>query len=71
MKRGLGRNLLLGFIVISVILIIAIWRENLMGIDEGTPSYYRDTFVIDERVRATMTAEASAAERAGTPTRSP
>jgi len=66
--RGVGWLLFVGFIVVSVFLIVMVWRENLAGEDNSTPSYYRDTFVVDESVYATVTAEAAAAEQVLTPT---
>lgn len=58
--RGRSWSLLVGFVALSLILIVLIWRENIVGTDAGTPpGYYRDTFVIDENVRAAMTAEAA------------
>lgn len=67
-QRGVSWFLLLGFIVASLGLIGLTWRENLVGTEPATPGYYRDTFVIDESVYATVTAEAAAAEFAATPT---
>ena len=52
--------LLVGFIAASVIMIVMIWGDNLAGEDNSTPSYYRDTFVVDENVYATVTAVAAA-----------
>lgn len=67
-QRGLGWFLFVGFILVTVLLIGLIWQENLAGEDHSTPSYYRDTFVVDESVYATVTAEAAAAKPAVTPT---
>jgi hypothetical protein len=66
-QRGLGWLLFVTFIGASLLLIGLTWRENLAGEEQGTPGYYRDTFVVDERVYATVTAEAAAAELALTP----
>ncbi len=82
-QRGLGWTLLVGFIAASVIMIVMIWGDNLAGEDNSTPSYYRDTFVVDENVYATVTAvaaadaqatvaaEAAAAEQTVTPVATP
>ena len=56
--------LLVGFIAASVIMIVMIWGDNLACEDNSTPSYYRDTFVVDENVYATVTAVAAADEQA-------
>ena len=63
-QRGLGWTLLVGFIAASVIMIVMIWGDNLASEDNSTPSYYRDTFVVDESVYATVTAVAAADEQA-------
>lgn len=70
-QRGLGWALLVLFITVSVLCIIMIWGDNLSGEENDMPSYYRDTFVIDDSVYATVTAEAAAAEQAMTPTSAP
>ena len=82
-QRGLGWALLVGFIAASVIMIVMIWGDNLAGEENSTPSYYRDTFVVDENVyatvtavaaadaQATATAEAAAAEQTVTPVATP
>ena len=50
--------LLTGFVVLSVMLIALILGENLSAKEPGRPGYYRDTFVVDENVHATSTADA-------------
>lgn len=69
-QRGLGWTLFVFFITVSVLCIFLIWGDNLSGEENDTPGYYRDTFVIDDSVYATVTAEA-AAEQAMTPTPAP
>ncbi len=66
-RRGVSWFLFVGFIVITLSLILLTWRENLTDEAASIPGYYRDTFVIDESVYATVTAEAAAAEQAVTP----
>jgi hypothetical protein len=66
-QRGLGWTLFVGFIAITVLLIVMIWADNLTGGEIATPGYYRDTFIVDESVYATVTAEAAAGQ-AVTPT---
>lgn len=58
-QRGLSWFLFVGFMIGAVLLIVLIWQENLTGDDPSTPSYYRDTFVVDESAYATVTAEAA------------
>lgn len=50
--------LLASFVALSVVLIALILGENLSAKDPGRPGYYRDTFVVDENVHATSTADA-------------
>jgi hypothetical protein len=54
----LKRALLLGFVLLGVFLIGAIWVEGVMEPESATPDYYRDTFKIDESVYLTATADA-------------
>lgn len=70
-QRGLGWALFVLFITVSVLCIFVIWGDNLSGEKNETPSYYRDTFIIDDSVYATVTAEAAAAEQAMTSTPAP
>lgn len=65
--RGIGWALFITFIAVSVVLIVLTWQENLQGDNTTTPGYYRDTFVVDDSVYATVTAEAAALERSLTP----
>ncbi|MCE7982308.1 MAG: hypothetical protein DYG89_14020 [Caldilinea sp. CFX5] len=67
-QRDLSWFLFIGFIISAVLLIGLIWQENLAGEEPGAPGYYRDTFVVDERVYATVTAEAATAAATVTPT---
>ena len=53
----LKRIALLGFVAVSIGLIILIWADGLTPDAPSTPSYYRDTFQIDEDVYLTVTAE--------------
>jgi hypothetical protein len=62
-RRAAGRNtlasgLLLAFVAISVALIIVVWRDNIAGEENRSPSYYRDTVIVDPSARATATAAA-------------
>lgn len=68
-QHGLAWAALLGFVVAGILLIILTWRDNLSTQDAGTPAYYRDTFVVDESVYATVTAEA--AQNLATPAPAP
>ncbi len=65
-QRGMNWYLLVGFVLVCLLLIGGIWTENLSDQDAGTPSFYRDTFIVDESMHATATAEA-AAELTATP----
>jgi hypothetical protein len=66
---NLKRNFLLIFVLIGLILVFMTWAEGLIGEETSTPGYYRDTFVVDESVYVTLTAEAEifATQYAGTP----
>ena len=57
-REGLKRALLLGFVIISIVLIGLIWAEGLVPDQPATPGYYRDTFQMDPNVYLTVTAEA-------------
>lgn len=70
-QRGLGWTLLVGFIAASVIMIVMIWGDNLAGEENSTPSYYRDTFVVDENVYATTRPFAAADAQATTTAEAP
>lgn len=53
-----GSALLLAFVAISVALIMLVWRDNITGEENRSPSYYRDTVIVDPSARATATAAA-------------
>lgn len=57
-SRSVTSALLVAFAAVCVVLIVLIWGENISGGEPGQPSFYRDTFVIDDSYRATATAEA-------------
>ena len=68
-RRDVGRTLLALYLVVAVALIMLIWADNLSGNDPTTPGYVRDTYIVDESVYLTVTAEAAAVERTpATPT---
>jgi uncharacterized membrane protein YgcG len=66
---SLKRTLLLGFVFVSVLMIGAIWIQGIVVREPETPSYYRDTFKVDENLYLTVTADALQynPEPAGTP----
>lgn len=69
-SERLKRAALLGFVAVCVGLIGLIWAEGLTADEPATPSYYRDTFRMDENIYLTVTAEAIEYQRnleAGTP----
>ncbi|HQV28691.1 MAG TPA: hypothetical protein PLG23_16130 [Thermoflexales bacterium] len=57
-RSKLGSALLLAFVAVSVALIIVVWRDNIAGEENRSPSYYRDTVLVDPSARATATAAA-------------
>lgn len=57
-RERVKQTLLLGFVIVSIILIGLIWIEGLQGNHQATPSYYRDTYKVDENIYLTVTAEA-------------
>jgi hypothetical protein len=58
-KRGLSWTLFVGFIAVTILLVVMIWVDNFTGQENSsTPGYYRDTFIVDESVHARATAEA-------------
>ena len=57
-RSKLGSALLLAFVAISVALIMVVWRDNIAGEENRSPSYYRDTVIVDPSARATATAAA-------------
>ena len=69
-RERLKRTALLGFVAVCVGLIGLIWADGLTGNQPATPSYYRDTFHMDESVYLTVTAQAIEYQRSlelGTP----
>ena len=73
-RERLKRLALVGFVAVCVGLIGLIWAEGLTANVPATPSYYRDTFRMDEDMYLTVTAEASEYQRnleEGTPTPTP
>ena len=69
-RERLKRAALLGFVAICVGLIGLIWADGLTADTPATPSYYRDTFHMDDSVYLTVTAEAIEYQRSlesGTP----
>lgn len=69
-RERLKRMALLGFVAVCVGLIGLIWADGLTADEPATPSYYRDTFRMDESIYLTVTAEAIEFERSleqGTP----
>jgi len=63
------RNLLLEFVSVCVLLIFAIWIQGIVTPEPKTPSYYRETYKVDESLYLTVTADALRynPEPAGTP----
>lgn len=59
----LKRTALLGFVAVCVGLIGLIWAEGLGNDAPATPSYYRDTFRMDDSIYLTVTAEAIEQQR--------
>lgn len=57
-RERLKRLALIGFVAVCVGLIGLIWADGLTADVPATPSYYRDTFRMDEDVYLTVTAEA-------------
>jgi len=57
-QKKLGSALLLAFVAVSVALILVVWRDNIAGEENRSPSYYRDTVIVDPSARATATAAA-------------
>ncbi|MCC6605431.1 MAG: hypothetical protein IT327_19650 [Anaerolineae bacterium] len=57
-RERLKRLALIGFVAVCVGLIGLIWAEGLTGNEPATPSYYRDTFRMDENIYLTVTAQA-------------
>ena len=56
-RERLKRTALLGFVTVSILLVALTWMDGLNGDAPPTPSYYRDTFQIDENIYLTVTAE--------------
>jgi len=57
-RERLRQALLLGFVIVSLVLIGLIWAEGLLSDGRATPSYYRDTYKVDENIYLTVAAEA-------------
>ncbi len=57
-RERLKRTALLGFVAVCIGLIGLIWADGLTADEPATPSYYRDTFRMDDSVYLTVTAEA-------------
>ena len=57
-SERLKRTALLGFVAVCIGLIGLIWADGLTADAPATPSYYRDTFRMDDSVYLTVTAEA-------------
>jgi len=73
-RDRLKRTALLGFVAVCIGLIGLIWADGLTADAPATPSYYRDTFRMDESVYLTVTAEAIEYQRNlenGTPPATP
>ena len=68
-RANLKRKLLLGFVAVSVLMIGAIWIQGIVDPEPETPSYYRDTYEVDDSIYLTVTADALKynPEPAGTP----
>lgn len=56
-SKNIKEKLLLLFLLISILLIGIIWAEGLTDSAPATPSYYRDTFQVDENFYLTVTAQ--------------
>ena len=66
--KGLGRGLFALYLGASLLFIGLIWIDNLTEKESDTPGYIRDSFVVDESVYLTVTAEAAEfAKDAATP----
>ncbi len=61
-RPRLGRSLLALYLAVALILIVLIWADNLADDKTATPGYVRDTYIVDESVYLTVTAEAAAVE---------
>lgn len=73
-RERLKRTALLGFVAVCIGLIGLIWADGLTANSPATPSYYRDTFRMDDSVYLTVTAEAIEFQRSlesGTPPATP
>ena len=73
-SERLKRTTLLGFVAVCIGLIGLIWADGLTADAPATPSYYRDTFRMDDSVYLTVTAEAIEYQRSlesGTPPATP
>ncbi len=73
-RERLKRTALLGFVAVCIGLIGLIWADGLTADEPATPSYYRDTFRMDDSVYLTVTAEAIEYQRSlesGTPPATP
>ena len=57
-REGVKRGLLLGFVAVSLVLIVLVWVDGLGPNEPATPSYYRGSFQMDPDVYLTVTAEA-------------
>ena len=62
-SERLKRTALLAFVAVCVGLIGLIWAEGLSNDMPATPSYYRDTFRMDDSIYLTVTAEAIEQQR--------
>lgn len=56
--KTLKRNLVLAFVIAGVILIGLIWVEGLTQSEPAAPSFYRNSYQVDESIYPTLTAEA-------------
>jgi hypothetical protein len=56
-SKNIKEKLLLLFLLVSILLIGIIWAEGLTDSAPATPSYYRDTFQVDESFYLTVTAQ--------------
>lgn len=56
-SKNIKEKLLLLFLLVSILLIGIIWAEGLTDSPPPTPSYYRDTFQVDENFYLTVTAQ--------------
>ena len=67
--KNLGRGLLALYLGATILLIGLIWVDNLTGDTVATPGYIRDSFIVDENIYATVTAEAKGlVQETATPT---